>query len=154
MTWLRKAAGSTNWDLVRQVAEQVRGGAMVGNYQDPNQGLLDAIPYGKYTRPYSDGTPYPHNPDEDSGGCDQMSEFLVDTLHSLGIKARTVYGWFNWDGFGHDNGGNWEHVWAEVDGRIVDITADQFNEGREEQAPFPRVYISDGHDSRYQESEG
>lgn len=149
MGWLRRAAG-VDWDLVRQVAEQVRGGAMTGHYDEPAELLLRDVHYSGDQR-------YPMQPLEDTGGCEQMSELLVDTLDALGVRARTVYGWFCPEGFSFDTGEaepkgyTFEHVWAEVGGKIVDITGDQFNDKLE--APMPRVYIADA-DPRYYESRG
>jgi hypothetical protein len=58
------------------------------------------------------------------GECDQWSPKVTKALNDNGLLAETVFGWY------HDTTKeNWcEHFWTELDGLIVDITADQFGE--------------------------
>ena len=58
---------------------------------------------------------------------------LAGLLRVHGIDTRVIEG---------DVGGDFDcnHVWLELpDGRVLDPTADQFNEGRAD--PFPSVYL-------------
>jgi len=136
MGWLRLAK-KVDWDEVRALAEQVRGGAMCGVYtEDP------AYRHYSYGR-----TPYPEQPSPEVGGCDQLSDFLWDALDDLGYgsQARTEGGIFRVEGK------LFEHAWVILEDHIIDITADQFNSALEN--PLPRIIITGIDDPRY-DSEG
>lgn len=135
------AARKVDWDQVLVIAEQVRGGAMSGHYDEPADWAAAGI---SSPRDYSGDKAYPEDPSTRSGGCDQMSELLCDTLDALGYRARTVDGRFM---------GEWPHTWVELEGRVLDLTADQFNDllAARGLPPMPKVYVSDGPDPRYEE---
>lgn len=133
------AAKAVDWDLVQSIAEQVRGGAMSGHY-DVNPEDAPS-PHS-----YSGSNRYPEQPSDKSGGCDEMSERLRDRLADLGYpEARTVDG-----NFFLSDGTLWSnHTWVELGGRIIDLTADQFNAQLEE--PMPKVNIVAVGDPHYLE---
>ncbi len=57
--------------------------------------------------------------------CVRSSLLLTDTFERRGISAGLRSG--RGDGFGIRVAGCWEsHAWVEADGRLIDITADQF----------------------------
>jgi hypothetical protein len=63
------------------------------------------------------------------GMCVDASWRLRDLLRKAGFPCRVCNGVFNtgWDGFGEEG-----HYWVRFNRAILDVTADQFNEGIEE----------------------
>jgi hypothetical protein len=70
-----------------------------------------------------------------SGFCIAVSLALRGALEKKGYQSRVVRGRFQ----------NRGHAWVEAQGLIVDISLDQFS------GCFPRVYVGDTPDTRYQE---
>lgn len=125
-SWNRRRAeknpdGSVNWDTVAAIAEQAR---VI---------MIETNPDADY-RPLS--------------MCGVANEALAQELLKLGHKVDEVRGVFLMEmpgyGGGYDEVGpesfEAEHTWLEVDGQIVDISADQFNEYLHG-GPYPPVFI-------------
>jgi len=70
-----------------------------------------------------------------AGFCIAVSLALQGALEKKGHQSRVVRGRFQ----------GREHAWVEVQGLIVDVTLDQFGNC------FPRVFVGDTPDARYQE---
>lgn len=80
------------------------------------------------------GTFAPKTRNNLQGWCGVASYILTKTLKSCGFDARMVYGLY-------ENLGE-EHVWVEVEGHIVDITASQFGVCRKDNVymvPFDKA---------------
>ena len=68
------------------------------------------------------------------GLCNWASELLSQRLSASGIDNDVLYG--DWAGPSKKRYRDWGHTWVELDdGRIVDITADQFGKD------FPQVWF-------------
>lgn len=99
---------------------------------------------------------------ESTGRCIDASVLLAETLKKAGINAKVLTGRFIKDyelppelrgvipeveipkdfqdaGFSPDAFKSEFHAWVEVDGKVVDITADQFNPFLEK--PLPDIYV-------------
>lgn len=79
--------------------------------------------------------------------CRPLSEKLVETLRSVGYDAKLACGYFLFGDEGPEEEGLQKHCWVELDGRIVDITADQFNGING--VSMPPVFIGDADDEAY-----
>jgi len=80
------------------------------------------------------GTFAPKTRNNLQGWCGVASYILTKTLKSCGFKPRMVYGLYEFL--------DEEHVWVEVDGYIVDITASQFGVCRKDNVymvPFDKA---------------
>ena len=78
------------------------------------------------------------------GKCIESSDRIVELLSELHIQAHTVEGWVLYD---YDEGCSDrpydEHTWVETpDGRVLDVTATQFNSFMEE--PFDDIIYGYG----------
>lgn len=73
---------------------------------------------------------------EAGGMCFLASQFIYDKLEKLGYEPVIAEGEFV---LGRGNSG--DHVWVELDGMIIDVTADQFGK-------FPKVWV-DADPKRY-----
>ncbi len=72
-----------------------------------------------------EGSPSLRTPSQ--GTCGRSSLFLCQVLRNNGLDAKFVAGTPSEGSQGYWTDGNWHgHAWAEVDGWIVDVTADQF----------------------------
>ena len=88
-----------------------------------------------------------------SGKCWKMTTPLVQRLNQAGISAREKEGMYygasdEYVSIEPENYGDGEypHWWVETDTNIIDVTADQFHPGREDQY---RVVITDKRDPDY-----
>lgn len=115
MSWLRTAK-RVDWELVRSMAQQVRA-EVTGDLSEPSQ-----------------------------GACIDASHMLAVALQGLGYDARVHEAYFRADKkFDVDwvedymEEGFHSHSWVELDGQVVDPTADQFNPALDR--PMPDVYI-------------
>lgn len=117
MAWLRTAK-RVDWNLVRSLAEQVRA--------EVTNGMCDPS----------------------AGACIEASEMLAAALQAQGYDAVHYDGGFfkvdnpdyDWGWLGeYTNEGYMDHHWVELDGQVVDPTADQFNIAM--RSPMPEVYV-------------
>ncbi len=65
-----------------------------------------------------------------AGQCFSASEMIYDELSRKGFGPTIVSGVFKWGRRRSE-----DHTWIEVDGMIVDVTADQFDKR------FPKIWI-------------
>lgn len=122
MAWLRTAA-AIDWNLVRSIAEQARAE------------VTDDLSVSS------------------TGACMDATWTIWEALTGLGYNAQMVDGLFKvehgyedipWDD-GFCDKGYLAHHWVELDGKVVDATADQFNQFLAR--PMPDVFI--GNDGKY-----
>lgn len=81
------------------------------------------------------------------GHCIEASELIKAILNMFGIDSKVVEGWCRWDydWYGSDRPYD-PHTWVEVGDKInmiyIDVTADQFNPGMENE--YPNILIHEG----------
>lgn len=86
-----------------------------------------------------------------TGQCYRLSLMLGHALLGLGYEPLLAVGYFILDrpmALDSDDQ-RWEHFWLELDGRVVDISADQFNQYVDD--PMPEVFIGERPD-RYDDA--
>jgi hypothetical protein len=90
------------------------------------------------------------------GECIDLTVDLVRSLRTAGYPARRIAGVVHPDGYWDDNGkphlfsrgdpptgDDWmNHNWAEVEGVVVDVSADQFNEVMHPRRRFPPILVA------------
>lgn len=92
------------------------------------------------------------------GRCIEASDLLAAILKYLGVYAETVEGWCKYDieDYGSERSYD-EHTWVELKDQniYIDVTADQFNYGMEEENKFKGITVSKGlpHGMVYDEPE-
>lgn len=76
-----------------------------------------------------------------SGRCIEASDLILAKFKQLGISgAKSVEGWCKYDDDSGCSSRDYdEHTWVEYQGRILDITLDQFQPFIDES--IPKVYI-------------
>jgi hypothetical protein len=88
------------------------------------------------------------------GICQSSAKLLTEFLQQRGISGQRVGGYYCgasekfFKEMGEPIGdGKWKHWWVEVDGVIIDTTADQFHPGEEEEY---RVVLTTSGDTNYE----
>lgn len=94
-----------------------------------------------------------------AGRCIEASEYIATILRYFGIKdAKTVEGWCIYDDEDYGSSIPYDaHTWVELNnGKVyIDVTADQFNSGMEQENSFAPIIIKNGlpHGIRYDKPE-